>query len=64
MQHTSDARDRHLFQAAGQTAQRIARLASAYARAPPEQKELLLAEIEFQRWYLDTCRAGVRRAVR
>ena len=36
--------------------QRTAELASSYLRARPEEREAIMAGIEFERWLADTCR--------
>ncbi|MFC1653099.1 hypothetical protein ACFL3F_05200 [Planctomycetota bacterium] len=33
----------------------VAKLAGEFARAPSEEKEGILAELEFERWMADTC---------
>jgi len=36
--------------------QRAATLASSYLRARPEEREAIMAGIEYERWLADTCR--------
>ena len=40
---------------AGRAWRRTAAAATQLARAPPDQKELVLAELEFQRWLAESC---------
>lgn len=40
--------------------QKVAKLASSYLRARPEEREAIMAGIEVERWLADTCREGLR----
>lgn len=36
--------------------EKVAAFATTFAQAPPEEKEIFLAAMEFERWMADTCR--------
>ena len=52
-------RDRFLHAAATGAADKLHNLAGALTRDPHADREVLRAEVEFQRWFVDSCQDTV-----